>query len=319
MAATSERTLRLLALLQARPVWSGDDLARRLEVTSRTLRTDVNRLRDLGYRIEGVPGTGGGYRLGSGESLPPLLFDGDEALALLMGLRQAAGQDEAAERAAAKIVRLLPPRLRARAQAVAEYTAGSADHHAAPAPDLVAALATACREHTRIRVEYRSRTGVDTTREVEPHRVVGARRRWYLLAWDTTRDDWRTLRLDRMRLTATIPVPRFEPRPLPAADIAAYVLDRVDRTPWPYQAELIVEDTAQRLADRLPPNAVVEPITATTSRVTLSGDSPRHMAPWLGHLGAGFRLAHPDRDTELAAEVRRIHHRYAAAVGAAPV
>ncbi|MFE3850800.1 WYL domain-containing protein [Streptomyces griseorubiginosus] len=111
---------------------------------------------------------------------------------------------------------------------------------------------------------------------------------------------------------------RFEPRPLPAADIAAYVLDRVDRTPWPYPVELIVQDAAHRLAEWLPPNAVVEPITDTTSRVTLSADSLRHLAPLLGHLEADFRLAHPDCDTELATEIQRVHHRYAAVAGAAP-
>ncbi|MET8979352.1 YafY family protein [Streptomyces sp. NPDC004539] len=315
MAATSERTLRLLSLLQTRPVWSGDDLSRRLDVTSRTLRTDINRLRELGYRIEGVPGAGGGYRLGSGESLPPLLFDADEAFAVLIGLRRttAAGGDEAAERAVAKVVRLLPARLRAQAQAVAEYT--TADPQTVPDPDLVTVLTTACREHTRVRVDYTSATGDTTTREIEPHRVVGARRRWYLLAWDLTRDDWRTLRLDRMHLTQVIAAPRFTLRPLPADDITAYVLDRVLRTPWPYQAELIVEDAAHHVADRLPSNAVVEPLTPTTSRVTLSADSPRHLAPLLGHLEADFRLAHPDRDTELATEIRRVHQRYATALG----
>jgi predicted DNA-binding transcriptional regulator YafY len=278
----------------------------------------MNRLRELGYQVEGVPGTGGGYRLGAGKSLPPLLFDGDEAIAVLMGLRQLAGtgMDEAAEQAIAKVVRLLPPRLRTRAQAVAEFTESGSTPDAAVDPDLVAALTTACRERTRVRIEYRSRTGQATSRKVEPHRVVGVRRRWYLLAWDTTREDWRTLRLDRMHLTDTIAVPLFEPRPLPATDIAAYVLDRVSRTPWPYQAELVVAEAAHRLADRLPLNAVVEPITAQSSRLLLSADSPRHLAPWLGMLEADFRLADPDRDAELATEIQRVQRRYAAAATA---
>ncbi|MCG7204438.1 helix-turn-helix transcriptional regulator [Streptomyces arenae] len=314
MPSTVERTLQLLALLQARPVWSGEELARRLEVTARTLRTDMNRLRELGYRIEGVPGAGGGYRLGPGDRLPPLLFDADESVAVLMGLRQLAGtgMDEAAEQAIAKVVRLLPPRLRSQAQAVAEFTEAGGTRGATVDPDLHTALTTACRERTRVRIEYRSRTGETTTREVEPYRVVGVRRRWYLLAWDTSREDWRTLRLDRMHLD-TIAAPLFKPRPLPADDIAAYVLDRVDRTPWPYQAELIVQDASDRLVDRLPLNAVVEPITAHTSRVLLSADSPRHLAPWLSHLEADFHLADPDRDAELAREIQRVQQRYAAA------
>lgn len=318
MPATSERTLRLLALLQARPVWPGAELARRLEVTPRTLRTDVNRLRELGYQIEGVPGAGGGYRLGPGETLPPLLFDGDESIAVLIGLRQLAGtgMHEAAEQAIAKLLRLLPPRLRTRAQAVAAYTESASNTDAAVDPDLVAALTTACRERTRVRIEYRSRTGQTTDREVEPHRVVGVGRRWYLLAWDTTREDWRTLRLDRMHLQNVITVRLFEPRPLPAEDIAAYVLDRVLRTPGPYQAELVVQEAAPRLVDRLPPHAVVEPITARSSRVLLSADSPRHLAPWLGQLEADFRPAHPDRDTELVKEIQRVQQRYAAAATA---
>lgn len=318
MPATSERTLRLLALLQARPVWSGEELARRLEVTARTLRTDVNRLRELGYQVQGVPGTGGGYRLGPGESLPPLLFDADESVAVLIGLRQLAGtgMEEAAEQAIAKVVRLLPARLRARAQAVVEFTESGGTPDVVVDPDLVAALTAACRQRTRVRIEYRSSTDQSTSREVEPYRVVGVRRRWYLLAWDTTRQDWRTLRLDRMQLRDTIAAPLFKPRPLPAADIAAYVLDRINRLPWPYQAEVIVQEAAHRLVDRLPPNAVIEPTGPHSSRVLMSADSPHHLAPWLGMLDADFRLADPDRDAELATEIQRVQRRYAAATTA---
>lgn len=140
--------------------------------------------------------------------------------------------------------------------------------------------------------------------------MVNVRRRWYLLAWDTTREDWRTLRLDRMRLVDGYAGAAFEPRPLPAPDIPQYVLDSVVRTPWPYQADLIVQDAAHRLVDRLPPNAVIEPVIEPVaehvSRVRLSADSPRHLAPWLSMLEADFRLADPERDAELAEQIKKV-------------
>ncbi|MGO4754248.1 helix-turn-helix transcriptional regulator, partial [Streptomyces sp. 2MCAF27] len=311
---------RLLSLLQARPVWTGEELARRLEVTTRTLRTDIHRLRELGYQVEGVPGTAGGYRLRSGETVPPLLFDGDETVAVLVGLRQLAGKplggmDEAAERAIGKILQLLPARLRDQARAVATFIDSDSGRNVVVAAEVIRVLAAACQQRTRTRFQYRSHGGDSTTRDVEPYRVVSVRGRWYLLAWDTDREDWRTFRLDRLDLVLGHSGARFEPRPLPTDDPAAYVLARIQRMPWPYQAELIVERAAQDLVD-LPPNAVVEAIDEHTSRVRLSADSPRLLVPWLGLLDADFRLVDaPDR-AELAAEIDQVRRRYADALTA---
>lgn len=307
----SERTLRLLALLQARPIWRGDELARRLETTTRTLRTDINRLRELGYQVDGVPGVAGGYRLRSGESLPPMLFTENEAVAVLVGLRQmagtsTAGMDEATEGAVGKVLRLLPGRLREQAQAVATFIEADTMAQTDVEPELIRTLAAACQQNTRTRFDYRTHAGHTTRREVEPYRVVNARRRWYLLAFDIDRQDWRTFRLDRLTLPAFHAGPRFDPRPLPSDDPRGYVLARLERLPWPYQAEVIVDESAEHLL----PNAVIEPLDQHTSRVRLSADSPRLLAPWLGMLDADFRLADPERDADLAQEIDQVRRRY---------
>jgi predicted DNA-binding transcriptional regulator YafY len=316
--ATSERTLRLLTLLQARPIWSGPELARRLETTTRTLRTDIARLRELGYQVEGVSGVAGGYRLRSGESVPPLLFDENEAVAVLVGLRRLvgasmAGMDEAAESAIGKILQLLPARLRDQARAVAGFVETDTVEDGAE-PELLRTLAAACQQYTRTRFDYRTHEGAIGRREVEPYRVVNARRRWYLLAWDVDREDWRTFRLDRMTLPAFHAGARFEPRPLPSEDPAGYVLARLERLPWPYQARVIVDAPAEELVGRLPPNALIEPLDAHTSRVRLSADSPGLLAPWLGRLEADFHLADPVKDADLAHEIDQVRRRYAAAL-----
>lgn len=315
----SERTLRLLALLQARPIWRGDELARRLETTTRTLRTDINRLRELGYQVDGVPGVAGGYRLRSGESLPPMLFTENEAVAVLVGLRQmagtsTAGMDEATEGAVGKVLRLLPGRLREQAQAVATFIEAGTMAQTDVEPELIRTLAAACQQNTRTRFDYRTHAGQATRREVEPYRVVNARRRWYLLAFDLDRQDWRTFRLDRLTLPAFHAGPRFDPRPLPSDDPRGYVLARLERLPWAYQAEVIVDESAERLAERLLPNAVIEPLDQHTSRVRLSADSARLLAPWLGMLDADFRLADPERDVELAREIDQVRRRYTRAL-----
>jgi predicted DNA-binding transcriptional regulator YafY len=229
MLETSARLLRLLSLLQAHREWTGPDLADRLGVTPRTVRRDVDRLRELGYPVHASPGTGGGYQLGVGARLPPLLLDDDEAVAVAVGLRGAAGQGvegigETSVRALAKLEQVLPDRLRRRVGALNAFTvpmlhgrrAGTVD------PGVLTELATACRDSVRLRFEYRDHDGNATRRTVEPHRLVCTERRWYLVAWDTDRDDWRTFRADR--ITPKPPHgPRFEPREAPADDLAAYV------------------------------------------------------------------------------------------------
>ncbi|MER6134532.1 YafY family protein [Streptomyces sp. NPDC001815] len=229
MLETSARLLRLLSLLQAHREWSGPDLADRLGVTPRTIRRDVDRLRELGYPVNASPGTGGGYQLGVGAELPPLLLDDDEAVAVAVGLRTAAGQGiegigETSVRALTKLEQVLPHRLRRRVGALNAFTVPMlrGPRPSAVDPAVLTELAAACRDSERLRFEYRSHEGAPTRRTVEPHRLVCTERRWYLVAWDVDRDDWRTFRVDR--ITPRPPHgPRFTPREAPAEDLAAYV------------------------------------------------------------------------------------------------
>ncbi|MET9512994.1 YafY family protein [Streptomyces flavidovirens] len=229
MLETSARLLRLLSLLQAHREWSGPDLAERLGVTPRTVRRDVDRLRELGYPVNASPGTGGGYQLGAGAELPPLLLDDEEAVAVAVGLRTAAGQGiegigETSVRALAKLEQVLPNRLRRRVGALNAFTVPMLRGPGAATVDasVLTELANACRDSERLRFEYRDHGGSSTRRTVEPHRLVCTERRWYLVAWDLDRSDWRTFRADR--ITPTPPHgPRFVPRDPPAEDLAAYV------------------------------------------------------------------------------------------------
>jgi len=212
MLETSARLLRLLSLLQSRRDWPGAELAERLGVTTRTVRRDVDRLRDLGYPVESATGTAGGYRLGVGAALPPLLLDDDEAVAVAVGLRAAAtgtvtGIEETSLRALAKLEQVLPSRLRHRVGAMQSAILPLTGPGPTVDPDL---LTAACQAHEGVRFGYQQ-----NTRRVEPYRLVHTGRRWYLLAFDLDRDDWRTFRVDRID-SAPLPGPRFTPRPEPA-------------------------------------------------------------------------------------------------------
>ncbi|MGH8829124.1 MAG: helix-turn-helix transcriptional regulator, partial [Jiangellaceae bacterium] len=203
MIDTSARLLRLLSLLQARREWSGAELAERLDVSPRTVRRDVDRLRQLGYPVDATRGTDGGYRLGAGAEMPPLLLDDDEAVAVAVSLRTGAsdgtvaGLEETSMRALVKLEQVLPARLRRRVNAVSSFTVPVPSAVAAPKVEagLLSVIATACRDHERLRFDYRDHDAAESLRVVEPHRLVSWGRRWYLLAWDVDRDDWRTFRL----------------------------------------------------------------------------------------------------------------------------
>ena len=205
MLETSARLLRLLSLLQSRRDWTGAELAERPGVGLRTLRRDIGRLRDLGYPVDATPGAAGGYRLGVGAALPPLLLDDEEAVAVAISLHTAttgsvAGLEETALRALTKLQQMLPSRLRHRISAFHATTVALAGPGSAADrvdPDLLTAIAAACRDQRRLRLRYPGRDGV-TTRDVEPHRLVHTPRRWYLLAWDLGRGGWRTFRVDRI-------------------------------------------------------------------------------------------------------------------------
>src|SRR5437660_4255541 len=208
MSQTSSRLLELLSLLQGRRDWPGSELAARLEVSGRTIRRDMERLRQLGYPVESLTGPAGGYRLRAGTAMPPLLLDDDEAIAIAVGLRTAArasvtGIEETAVRALVKLEQILPTHLRRRVEALGSATIAPAVGGPTVDPRHLTVIAAACRDSERLRFEYRSRDGIDSRREVEPHTVVNLGRRWYLVAWDRRREDWRSFRVDRLARPAS--------------------------------------------------------------------------------------------------------------------
>jgi len=322
MWETSARLLKLLSLLQACRDWSGAELAARLEVSERTVRRDVGRLRDLGYPVHASRGTDGGYRLGAGAAMPPLLLDDEEAVAVAVGLRTAArspvaGIEETSVRALAKLEQVLPARLRRRVSAVADYTVPVPPDTPAPAvdPAVLITLASACRDHQRLRFDYRSHDGTSTIRSAEPHRLVTWDRRWYLVAWDTERGDWRTFRVDRIA-PRTPAGPRFTPRDLPGGgDVAAYVARGVSAAAFRFRARVTVHAPAAVVAARVNPAVgVVEAIDDRSCVLATGADSVQMAAVYLGLLNLDFDVSEPP---ELVARLRMLADRYQRACGAA--
>ncbi|MFM9367945.1 helix-turn-helix transcriptional regulator [Streptomyces sp. Da 82-17] len=305
MLETSARLLRLLSLLQAHREWSGADLADRLGVTPRTVRRDVDRLRGLGYPVHASPGTGGGYQLGVGAEMPPLLLDDEEAVAVAVGLRTAAGQgiegiDETSVRALAKLEQVLPDRLRRRVGALNAYTVPMlrGPQPSPVDPEVLTELAHLCRDGQRLRFEYRDHAGNATRRTVEPHRLVCTERRWYLVAWDLDRDDWRTFRADR--ITPKPPHgPRFAPRTPPARDLAAYVSEGVSRRAYAEQALVrLFVPLAEAAADISPSTGTLEAETGSTCLLRTGAGSLDVMVIHLMLLGVEFEVLEPEGLTE---------------------
>jgi predicted DNA-binding transcriptional regulator YafY len=306
MVETSARLLRLLSLLEVRPEWPGAELAERLEVTPRTLRRDVAKLRSLGYPVHAAPGVAGGYRLGAGASLPPLLLDDDEAIAVALSLRSAAthsvaGIGEASMRALARLEQVLPSRLRDRAMSVSQATVPLAGPGPAVDADVLVTIAGACRHRERLEFGYHTRSGQPSHRLVEPHRLVQAGYRWYLVALDTERDDWRTFRADRiseLRLTGV----RFVPRDPP--DAAAFVARAVTTAPYRYQARVLVHVPVATVAGLVPPSAGVLEAAGPGSCILTSGsDSLDALAFHLAMLDAEFTVLEPP---ELSSRLRSL-------------
>ncbi|MBB3086523.1 helix-turn-helix transcriptional regulator [Geodermatophilus sabuli] len=308
MTGTGNRTLRLLSLLQNRRHWAGAELAERLDVSLRTLRRDVDRLRDLGYPVEAQPGVDGGYRLAPGAVLPPLVLDDEEAVALVVGLQAAAqsaiaGTAESSVRALTKVVQVLPPRLRRRADALRTVTepASWRDGAAAVDPEVLTTVAQACRDTERLAFGYTAADGAPTEREVEPARLVSLGRRWYLVAYDLGRGDWRSFRLDR--LTGPRPTgARFAPRRLPAEDAAAFVRAGTGPRATPVAVEALVAAPADRVRARIGRWARVIEERPGHSRVHLETDSLDWPAFALGSLGAEFTVVTPPELRELLGE-----------------
>lgn len=253
---TSSRLLTLLSLLQGRRDWPGMELADRLEVSPRTIRRDVERLRTLGYPVESMTGPAGGYQLRAGTAMPPLLLDDDEAIAIAVSLRTAAGSsvmgvEETAVRALVKLEQVLPAHLRRRVQALQRATQTLQVYASGPTvdPQCLTALAAAVRDTERVRFNYTARDKAGSKREAEPHSLVNAGRRWYLVAWDCGRSDWRTFRVDRIEKVQPSGS-RFVPRTLPAPDAAAYVQQSLRNYPSRYEARVTVHAPAEALQGR---------------------------------------------------------------------
>ena len=252
------RALQLLSLLQTHRLWRGAELAERLDVTERTVRRDVDRLRDLGYPVNATPGSDGGYRLAVGAHLPPLLFDDDEAVAVVVGLRAAAGAtiagiENTSVQALAKVEQALPDRLRRRVSALDASIVSLRRAHGDDGvvdPETLSVLASACRGHEEVRFDYQRRDGDDSRRLVEPHQLLSAGRLWYLIAWDLRRTDWRTFRLDRLR-DVQLAGGRFTPRDIPGGDAAAYLAASVASIPPEIETLVAVGAPYDQVAEAL--------------------------------------------------------------------
>lgn len=308
---TSSRLLRLLSLLQTRKDWPGGELAERLEVSARTVRRDVDRLRELGYPIRATMGTGGGYQLGAGAALPPLLLDDEEAVAVAVGLRTAAqggvrGIEETSVRALAKLLMVLPSRLRRRVEALGGFTVPVPGGGPVVDADVLALVAGVCRDGERLRFDYERHDGTVARRVTEPHRLVSRGRLWYLVAWDNERDDWRTFRVDRMRpLTPT--GPRVPPRDPPAQGVAAYLAERMNFHMWPHRARVrLFVDAGEAERRGIGAYGRLEPADADSCVLEVAGDSLRMMACYLAMLDVEMRVEEPG---ELRAEMAALSER----------
>jgi predicted DNA-binding transcriptional regulator YafY len=317
MLQTSARLLRLLSLFQAQRYWSGVGLSQRLDITARTLRRDVDRLRSLGYPVHSTSGTAGGYQLGAGANLPPLLLDDDEAVAVALGLRTAAsgsvaGIEEALVRALLKLEQVLPPRLRHRVAALHSFILPLGNRGPTVDAERLSVIAGACRDHEGIRFNYHNRTGAPSVRVVEPHRVVHTGYRWYLVAWDIGRKDWRTFRVDRIEgklKTST----RFKPRKPPEGDFAAFVSKSLSQVPYPYRARITLHAPVEAVAKRVPPSAgVLEAIDEQSCMLNTGAHSLEGITIHLSLLGVDFQVHEPP---ELIDYVRRLADRLNRATG----
>ncbi|WP_203932427.1 helix-turn-helix transcriptional regulator [Virgisporangium ochraceum] len=317
MLKNPSRLLRLLTLLQARRDWTGPELAERLEVSTRTVRRDIDKLRSLDYPVHAGTGPGARYRLGPGAALPPLLLDDDEAVAVAVALHTAAGSGVAdigdtALGALIKVEQVLPSRLRHRVGALRIATVPSAQGGSPVDVDLLTAVASACRDRQQLRFAYRSYDGGGSERRTEPHRLVSWGRRWYLVAWDLDRADWRSFRLDRIGPRPQTG-PRFAAREPPGGDAAAFVSRGVADV-WESQARIRLHAPADAVRDRLwPLHGRLVPIDGHSCMLHLGADSPQILAYLLVVLGVDFTVESPPG---FAAHLRAVAGRLTAAADA---
>jgi biotin operon repressor BirA-like protein len=311
MWQTSTRLLQLLAMLQARRDWSGQDLASRLGVSTRTIRTDIERLRELGYPVEATPGVGGGYRLGHGTTMPPLLLDDEEAVAVAVALRMTAGAgvagiEEASLQALVKLEQLIPSRLRHRIDAMRAATVSVPGAGPTVDPAVLSAIAGAIRASERLRFDYVDHDGKQTIRTVEPGRLVVWGRRWYLLAWDVGRDDWRTFRVDR--ITPKTPTgPRFKPRTLTDEDASSHVQRSAGSATWRYRARIRIHAPIDQVRALLPLAVDVSSDGPDRCIIEAGSDTPHQLALYIGLLDTDFEILEP---ADLAEAFLRLAERY---------
>jgi len=319
MTSPTERLLALLSLLQARRDWPGALLAERLAVSDRTVRRDVDRLRELGYRIQAVKGPDGGYRLQAGSELPPLLFDDEQAVALAIALRTAtaagAGIGEDALRALATVRQVLPARLRHRVDALEIEPLPPAAGAAQADPAVLLVLAEAVRARTVLRFEY-GEGAAEAPRRAEPHHVVAAGGRWYLVAWDLDRADWRTYRADRIRPRSHAGA-RFVPREVPGGDVHRYISARFRGAEpdtgdgWPCTGSVVLALPERRVRP-FAGDGAVEPLDAQSTRLTAGAWSWGALAAGFGRFEVPVTQVEPP---ELAAAFAEQAERFAAAAG----
>ncbi|MFE0022548.1 helix-turn-helix transcriptional regulator [Amycolatopsis sp. NPDC059021] len=330
MPKTSARLLSLLSLLQARRDWPGTLLAERLDVSPRTIRRDVDRLRELGYPIVATKGPDGGYRLDAGRELPPLLFDDDQAVALAVALQLAttsgAGIEEAAARALNTIRQVMPARLRHRIDTLRVTAVERPTNRPSPQVDSAVLMALSAAVHARevLRFDYAPVTlpgddadRLNPPRRAEPHHLVTWGGRWYLVAWDLEREDWRTFRADRI-VPRTPTGPRFAPRELPGGDVAAFVAGRFqgagDASGWPCRGEVVLDLPAATVSGYTR-DGIVEELGPDRCRLVLGSWSWPSLAAGLGRFDADIEVVGPD---ELKAAFARLARRYTKAANGTP-
>lgn len=313
----TSRMLRLLSLLQTHRFWPGAELADRLEVSPRTLRRDVDRLRELGYPVHASRGVAGGYQLEAGTSMPPLLLDEEEAVAIAVGLRTAAngsvaGIEETSVRALAKLEQVLPGHLRRRVATLHDATIPLPGFAGLPTvdPEALTVIAAACRDHERLRFEYRRADDEESTRVVEPERLVCAGRRWYLVAWDCDRGAWRSFRVDRLSRPRSAGA-FFEPRELPAEDAARFVQQSLAALRTKVDAVVAFAAPAATIdAIMRRWGGEVEPEGPDRCVMRIASDSVEWLALYLGLVGHDFEVRSPP---ELVERVELLAKRYGAA------
>ena len=309
MSDPTARTLSLLALLQTHRFWSGTELADRLGVSARTVRRDVDRLRELGYRVDAAPGVDGGYQLAAGAAVPPLLVDEDEAVALSVGLRAAAGAsiegiDETTVRLLAKLDQVLPDRLRRRVEAlhsnvevlrwVPKETVSAA---------WLTVLAQGCRDREEVRFGYTRKDGEESSRLVRPHQLVSVGQRWYLVAWDCRREDWRTFRVDRM-VDPVLAGARFDELSLPAASAADFVAAGLRAVTEQHEAVVVLSgepDEIDRLAHWF--RGDLTPESDGRTRMRLTAESLEWLAGMIAVLATSFPADVIDAPPEVRARL----------------